>query len=106
MPIRFSCSCGKAFRASESLAGKRIKCSKCGSIIVVPQPEDEPAEHYETEPQPEPAQETGRKSPRSDRAKRPAAAKQRYPSLSSEHRSTNLLEYGYWLLLFTFIPLA
>src|SRR5436190_1124445 len=41
MPIHFSCSCGKAFRASERAAGKRVKCPLCGSVMVVPQPKTE-----------------------------------------------------------------
>ena len=35
--IRFSCEyCGKSFAAKESLAGRRVACSGCGSEIVVP----------------------------------------------------------------------
>src|SRR5438045_1318669 len=55
MPIVFSCPCGQAFRARETAAGKRVKCSKCGGIVVVPQPEP-PAPEGDAEPSsPEPA---------------------------------------------------
>jgi DNA-directed RNA polymerase subunit RPC12/RpoP len=47
MPIHFSCTCGKGFRAAEGAAGKRVRCPKCGSIIVVPQ--SQPADDSATE---------------------------------------------------------
>jgi tetratricopeptide (TPR) repeat protein len=37
MAISFQCaSCGKSFQVGQELAGKKAKCSKCGTIIVVP----------------------------------------------------------------------
>jgi len=38
MSIRFSCSCGKALKVSDDLAGKRVKCPNCGKPVVVPGP--------------------------------------------------------------------
>src|SRR5262249_8984382 len=119
----------------ESAAGKRVKCPKCGNVVVVPHPErkDEPAAEDDAERRsPQPAPETDRSSPSTrsaktaplnsapepdeprrmkprrsvfdDRAKE--LARQRYQHLSPEKPSTNLLDYSYWLLLLTFIPLA
>jgi RsiW-degrading membrane proteinase PrsW (M82 family) len=135
MPIIFSCSCGKAFRAAESIAGKRVKCSKCGRVIVVPQPkpkDDQASEEDAGRRSPEPGHGTDQRSPPAGSGKKPPltlsagsgaprrakqdrpvfddsakqVAIQRYKNLPSEKPSTNLLEYGYWLLLLTFIPLA
>jgi predicted Zn finger-like uncharacterized protein len=37
MPIRFACpQCKKEFRAKDSLAGKKVKCTGCGNVIQVP----------------------------------------------------------------------
>jgi hypothetical protein len=36
-PISFSCSaCGKALKAKAGLAGKKVKCSQCGTAVLVP----------------------------------------------------------------------
>jgi hypothetical protein len=132
MPIIVSCSCGTAFRVPESAAGKRVKCSKCGGIMVVPpsQPKAEPADAEPPSPKPglgsEPRSassgavkkppltpspgsgEPGRAQPDwpvfDDRAKQ--LARDRYKDVLAEKPSTNLLEYAYWLLLLAFIPLA
>src|SRR5207248_9797396 len=74
MPITFSCSCGKVFRVPESAAGKRAKCPKCGSVIVVPQPERkaEPATEEDAEPRPPaPAARSDRGPASSGSGKRP-----------------------------------
>ena len=35
--IEFKCGqCGKAFRVSQSYAGKKIKCKKCNQITTIP----------------------------------------------------------------------
>jgi protease PrsW len=129
MPIIFSCSCGKGYRARETAAGKRVRCSKCGSVIVVPQPEqhDEPARdenarrgspEFVPTSQPSSASSEPVKRPslpfssaseerrRTKQDKATQLARQRYQNLPSERPSTNLLDYGYWLLLLTFVPLA
>jgi len=37
MPIRFSCpNCNKQFKAKDSFAGKKVKCSGCAQVIQVP----------------------------------------------------------------------
>ncbi len=44
MKIQFSCNtCGKAFAAKESLAGRRVKCSGCGAELIVPAAPTKPA---------------------------------------------------------------
>ena len=35
MPIHAACVCGKVFGAADSLAGKRVKCPKCGAPIDI-----------------------------------------------------------------------
>lgn len=36
MPIMINCTCGKALRAPDAFAGKRVKCPACGSQVTVP----------------------------------------------------------------------
>jgi hypothetical protein len=36
MPIAVQCDCGKHFRAPDEAAGKRVKCSSCGTILNIP----------------------------------------------------------------------
>ena len=38
MPIRLTCSCGKALEAPESAAGKQVRCRSCGAVTQVPGP--------------------------------------------------------------------
>lgn len=38
MPIVVACRCGQKFQVQDSLAGRRISCSSCGSSIDVPGP--------------------------------------------------------------------
>ena len=40
MPIRVKCTqCGRRLVAPDTLAGKKAKCPKCGTIMPVPKPE-------------------------------------------------------------------
>ena len=41
MTIKVVCECGSKLRAKESLAGKRVKCPKCGAVLSIPWPEPE-----------------------------------------------------------------
>lgn len=36
MPIQVACQCGQRFVAKDQLAGKQVKCPKCGNALVVP----------------------------------------------------------------------
>lgn len=36
MPISVACQCGQQFQAKEALAGKRVKCPKCGNALSIP----------------------------------------------------------------------
>lgn len=38
MSIVVTCSCGQSSRAKPELAGKRVKCPKCGSVMQIPLP--------------------------------------------------------------------
>jgi DNA-directed RNA polymerase subunit RPC12/RpoP len=38
MPIKVACQCGQAFAAKDQLAGKAVKCPKCGKVLRIPQP--------------------------------------------------------------------
>jgi hypothetical protein len=38
MPISITCACGKKIRANDNLAGKKIRCPGCQSIVPVPGP--------------------------------------------------------------------
>ncbi len=39
MPIPVSCQCGQAFARKDDLAGKKVKCPKCGQPIQIPGPD-------------------------------------------------------------------
>lgn len=43
MPIPVACQCGATFQAKDALAGKRVKCPKCGSPLSIPRPASGPA---------------------------------------------------------------
>jgi RsiW-degrading membrane proteinase PrsW (M82 family) len=134
MPISVTCSCGKVFRTPDTNAGKRGKCSHCGAIIVIPQPEpglesieedaasesvespdeseQESSAAYRMQDSPPPPQSIPdeRRRPRQRRSSPDDRAKQialeRYKNILANKPSTNLLEYGYWALLLAFIPLV
>ena len=38
--IRFTCACGKTFRAPARFAGKKAKCPSCGEVLTVPVPSE------------------------------------------------------------------
>lgn len=44
MGIRIECTCGKSFRVSPDLAGKKIQCNQCKAIRTVPFSEDSPTD--------------------------------------------------------------
>ena len=39
MPIKVSCQCGQTLTAKDSLAGKRVKCPKCGAPLTISRPQ-------------------------------------------------------------------
>jgi hypothetical protein len=41
MPIALSCTCGRALRVKDELAGKKIRCPQCQSILAVPAKKNE-----------------------------------------------------------------
>jgi len=42
MPIKIRCRCGQGFQAPDKLAGKKVRCPKCGNPLLIPAPEREP----------------------------------------------------------------
>lgn len=38
MPIQVACQCGQRFAAKDELAGRTVKCPKCGSPLAIPRP--------------------------------------------------------------------
>ena len=38
MPIALTCSCGRALRVKDELAGRKIRCPKCSAVVAVPRP--------------------------------------------------------------------
>src|SRR5262245_14192760 len=42
MPIKVACRCGQKFAAKDELAGKTIRCPKCGDPIAIPTAETQP----------------------------------------------------------------
>lgn len=43
MPIKVACKCGQKFAAKDELAGKTVKCPKCGDPIKIPASQNQPA---------------------------------------------------------------
>jgi hypothetical protein len=37
MAIAFSCSCGKAMKAKEAFAGRKVRCPQCDKVVRIPQ---------------------------------------------------------------------
>ena len=50
MPIKVVCQCGQGFAAKEELAGRTLKCPKCGWPLKIPPPE-QPIKGPEPHPQ-------------------------------------------------------
>src|SRR5712691_7766517 len=42
MSISVECRCSRTFRIKDELAGKKVRCPDCKSILNVPEPEREP----------------------------------------------------------------
>jgi DNA-directed RNA polymerase subunit M/transcription elongation factor TFIIS len=42
MPIAFRCACGTPLKVKGALAGKKVKCPKCGMSLAVPEEGDSP----------------------------------------------------------------
>jgi len=36
MPIKFQCSCGQSYQVGDEYAGRKVKCTRCGKVQVVP----------------------------------------------------------------------
>jgi len=47
MQVKFTCTCGKKLRASEALAGKKVRCVLCRKPITVPTPQEVRAKYCE-----------------------------------------------------------
>jgi hypothetical protein len=41
MPIVFSCSCGKAMKAKDAFAGRKVKCPQCSKVLRIPERHEE-----------------------------------------------------------------
>ncbi len=44
MAIAFLCSCGKALKAKEAFAGRKVKCPQCLNIVRIPRLDGAPAD--------------------------------------------------------------
>ncbi len=60
MPIVVVCPCGAKLKAPDAAAGKRVKCPKCASALLVPAPE---ADYVEVEDDPSPAPTPAKRKP-------------------------------------------
>src|SRR5262245_54237271 len=49
MPITLSCTCGKALKLKDELAGRRVRCPACSGVLTVPAAEEEIIETELTE---------------------------------------------------------
>ena len=47
MPIQVACQCGQKFSAKDELAGKRVKCPKCGQPLVIAEAAPAPSDSLE-----------------------------------------------------------
>ena len=43
MPIKIACQCGQGFQAPDQLAGKKVRCPKCGNPLAIPAANRPPA---------------------------------------------------------------
>jgi hypothetical protein len=41
MPISFQCGCGRTLRVKDELAGRRVRCPGCSTVLAVPKPDIE-----------------------------------------------------------------
>jgi HEAT repeat protein len=53
MSIIIVCTCGHRLRAKEELAGKRVKCPKCGAILTVPATTSQTSPSLRRRPEPD-----------------------------------------------------
>jgi WD40 repeat protein len=86
MPIAVTCECGKQLRVKDDLAGKRIRCPACQTVVTIPAAASAPEP---TTPPPRPA------SPREEPEDRPADRRRPQPAARAAPRSRLLL----WLCL-------
>src|SRR5688572_22394864 len=42
MTIKVACRCRAQLKVKDELAGRRVKCPKCGEVLIVPRPEPVP----------------------------------------------------------------
>ena len=79
MPIKVSCQCGQSFAANDQLAGKRVKCPKCGNAIAIPAPK-------------QPAKPPTAPSQRPSAAQKPRQASQNPPAPSGGSSLSDLFD--------------
>jgi hypothetical protein len=84
VPIPVSCSCGRALKIKDELAGKKVRCPACRNVVQVPQPNQDPEDEImqmllsdsEDEPappsSPEPPEPEGIKAEAPQRASPPS----------------------------------
>jgi len=41
MPISFQCGCGRTLRVKDELAGRKVRCPECSTILAVPKSDTE-----------------------------------------------------------------
>ena len=73
MPISLKCQCGKELKASETLAGKRGHCPRCGTLLLLPDALSSPAPAVPLDPVRTDASPTGR-PPQITKSKPPVEA--------------------------------
>ncbi len=112
MPIIVSCKCGKRFRAPDELAGKKAKCSGCGTVLVVLRPEPAPAPPQRTDAAPPPpSRPAAPRRPAVKAARSPAPPRPAPPSAppsldDAASRRKAAQRFVYLVLLLALIPLA
>jgi hypothetical protein len=61
MPILLTCACGRTLRAQDDMAGRKVKCPQCGSILPVPKPEADAADEVAEDARPDRGSRAGLK---------------------------------------------
>lgn len=124
MSIDFTCSCGKHLHAPDGTNGKKARCSKCGTIVTIPDLvlDDIPVgdtDLYDTVPAapppsphpPTPARTALGITPRTAAAASPRHARVSAPSIPvlathySSSQNSSIRRFAYVLLLLALIPL-
>jgi hypothetical protein len=80
MAIAFSCSCGKAMKAKEAFAGRKVRCPQCDKVVRIPQRDQGEESSVGTPPPARPVSPLPFAEMRDENKERPALASPSKPT--------------------------